>query len=96
MDKLKEKVVVLVGASRGLGRATAVELAKRGAHLVLAARDEDQPDQGDAHTQGKRSPRVSTPYMLLWAAGDAVRLLARDAIQQLRPRRPPAGELYPT
>jgi NAD(P)-dependent dehydrogenase (short-subunit alcohol dehydrogenase family) len=34
-----KQVVVVVGASRGIGRATALELAAPGTHLVLAARD---------------------------------------------------------
>src|SRR5581483_4228430 len=35
----EKKVIVIVGASRGIGRATALALAGPGAHLVLAARD---------------------------------------------------------
>src|SRR5574341_1337335 len=36
------KVVLITGASRGLGRAYAHGFARRGSHLILAARNEDQ------------------------------------------------------
>ena len=38
MKPLEEKVAVVTGASRGLGRAIAVALAEAGADVVLAAR----------------------------------------------------------
>ena len=39
MDKMKNKIVIITGASSGIGLATAKEFAKRGAKLVLAARN---------------------------------------------------------
>jgi NADP-dependent 3-hydroxy acid dehydrogenase YdfG len=38
MEGITEKVVVITGASSGIGEATAVMLAERGAKVVLGAR----------------------------------------------------------
>jgi tropinone reductase I len=40
--RLSERTALITGASRGIGRACALEFAGLGANLVLVARDEDQ------------------------------------------------------
>src|SRR6188768_3594037 len=42
MEDLKGRGVLVTGASRGLGKALARALAKRGAKVVLVARGEDE------------------------------------------------------
>ena len=38
-DRIDGKIVVITGASSGIGRETALELARRGGHIILAVRD---------------------------------------------------------
>jgi len=44
---LKDRTVIVTGASRGLGREMSIALAARGAAVVVAARSLNRPTQGD-------------------------------------------------
>ena len=40
--KFKDKVAIITGSSRGIGRAIALHLGKEGAKVVINGRQEDQ------------------------------------------------------
>ena len=51
-QSLEGKVVLVTGASSGIGRATAIELAKRGARVVASARRQAEIDAVVAEING--------------------------------------------
>jgi NADP-dependent 3-hydroxy acid dehydrogenase YdfG len=51
MLNMKDKVVIITGASSGIGEATAKELASKGAKVVVAARREDRLKKLQAEIQ---------------------------------------------
>ncbi len=68
---LKDKVVVVLGATQGMGRATAMRLAAEGAHLVVCSR---------GHREGDRDYGYATKPELEAVASDARGAGAASAI----------------
>lgn len=77
--KLNEAVVVVTGASSGIGRATAEAFARRGATVVLAARREASLEEAAAACD--RLGGRGRPYVLDVTDAEAVRELARWTVE---------------
>lgn len=59
--ELKDKVILITGASMGIGEATARKLAKMGAKLVLAARSIDKLDHLAKELSGRGAEILAVP-----------------------------------
>jgi len=53
--RFDDKVVIVTGSSRGIGKAIAIAFAKEGAHLVLAARSVEESVPSNRPSAGERS-----------------------------------------
>ena len=53
MDTYQNKIALVTGASTGIGRAMAIDLAAKGAELILTARSKEQLDALAQEIQGK-------------------------------------------
>jgi NAD(P)-dependent dehydrogenase (short-subunit alcohol dehydrogenase family) len=79
---LQDAVVVITGASSGIGRAAALAFAERGAHVVVAARRQDPLDMLVMECEratGRTALAVPTDV----ADETSVRNLARQAVERL-------------
>jgi short-subunit dehydrogenase len=79
-----ERVVVVVGASAGVGRAVALAFARRGATLALVARDAEALAEVAAEAEGLGSPRALVLPLDI-AEADAVTAAARRVDRELGP-----------
>ena len=78
-NKLKDSVVVVTGASSGIGRATAMTLAKKGAHVVAAARRVEALDELARDCEGFKGDVLVVPTDV--TDEDAVEHLADQALE---------------
>jgi short-subunit dehydrogenase len=76
---LSEQVVVITGASSGIGRVTALRLAKKGAALVLAARREEPLGSLETECRGLGARCVGVPTDVSQAS--EVQELAQRAVR---------------
>ena len=53
MTDLKGKTALVTGSTSGIGRATAIALAARGAHVLIVGRDEQRAKGAVAEIEGQ-------------------------------------------
>ncbi len=78
-NDINGKVVVITGASSGIGKASAEALAERGARLVLAARRKKELEDTASACKVKGAEVVTVPTDVAEEA--QVQVLARRAIE---------------
>lgn len=78
MEDLSGKVCLVTGATSGIGQATALDLARLGASVVVAGRDQQKCEQVVAHLR-RESANPAVVYLLAdLSAMEQVRELARQ------------------
>lgn len=87
----KNKVVLITGASSGIGRETAIEFAKLGANLVLVARRQDKLEQAAnelkifpvltlvCQCDVSKKDQVKELTKMIWEKFDSIDILVNNA-----------------
>jgi retinol dehydrogenase 14 len=79
------RTVLLTGASSGIGRATALELGRRGASLVLVCRDRGRGEETVAAIAAETGHRDVTLMLADLSSQESIRRLASDFLASGRP-----------
>jgi retinol dehydrogenase-12 len=86
---LSGRTCLVTGANTGIGRATAVGLARRGAHVLLACRSAERTRPVLDEIAGLPGGGGSAAFVALDLADlDAVRVAAAEVLDRLGPDRP--------
>lgn len=78
---VKNKTVIITGANCGLGKATALDLAQRGARVILACRDREKAHKALVDIRTKSSSGVLKVMELDLASFDSIRKFADEFTQ---------------
>jgi rhamnose utilization protein RhaD (predicted bifunctional aldolase and dehydrogenase)/NAD(P)-dependent dehydrogenase (short-subunit alcohol dehydrogenase family) len=73
---LERRIALVTGAARGIGRATAVELLRLGAHVLLADRDAEPLEHARAELAARYGSRVAAQPADVTRDADVAALLA--------------------
>jgi NADP-dependent 3-hydroxy acid dehydrogenase YdfG len=83
MKEIENKVAVVTGAGRGIGRAIAAELGRMGARLVLTSRSAEELDETVRQIQAAKGQAIAVPSDVR-QEGD-VRALMERTVSQFGP-----------
>ncbi|KAF3854797.1 hypothetical protein F7725_022852, partial [Dissostichus mawsoni] len=77
---LEGKTVLITGGNTGIGKETAVDLARRGARVILACRDMDRANKAAAEVMKRSGNDQVVVRKLDLASLESVRQLAKDVL----------------
>ncbi|KAM6937579.1 retinol dehydrogenase 11-like [Xenentodon cancila] len=78
--RLDGKTVLITGANTGIGKETAVDLARRGARVILACRDMDRANKAAEYVRKKTGNNNVVVKKLDLGSLQSVRQLAKDVL----------------